>query len=400
MLLTALISFGLFAIIFATYFILVIKSPKTSNYNQTIDEAMNLRLDPSELPKISILVPAWNEEKVIAAKLEDLAAMRYPREKMEVVLIDDFSDDFTSVIGARVMKRLRLPGKIVNNERRIGVNGCYNRGLQESNGDLIVTTDADVMVDHEALMKSVKILSALKDVGGVTARLVPVSSSSTAAARVEAPYRNLYNTMCVAESAIHSTFPGNGPFALVRRLVFAPVPVGYGSSDGNISLGVVRRGLRFVYTPSVFFYEPIPLILGEQIRQKTRRAARMIQSAWANRDMLFKRECGDFGAVVFPLRFLMMMVCPPLFLLGSVSIVAVIAYVSIYASLCVVLFALLGPFLGSRLKLGKASLLYSLGMHQCYLLLGLLLSCRKLSVWKPVERHSVSSRETPTAFKS
>lgn len=374
--------------IFIAYFLAVIKNPKGSEYIHMIDEANRRTLGSNELPRVTILIPAYNEEKVIAAKLRDVAAMQYPRDKLEIILIDDSSTDGTSVIAERMLRELGLPGKVIRNDTRTGVNGCYNRGLQESTGDLIATTDADVTVDHEALLKSVKALAALGDAGGITARMVPVFPAQTTAVRIERPYRDFYDTMSVSESAVHSTFPGYTNFAVVRRSAFSPMPVEYGSSDGNISLGVVRRGQRFLYVPSIVFYEPIVNKLGEQLRQKTRRAARMIQSAWGNKDLLFNRKYGAFGTVIFPLRFMMMIISPLLTLAGFVAVLVSIAYVSIYWLSAIVLLMIV-LYAGSKAGMGGPSLLWSLVLHQCYLLMGLLLATRKRSVWRPVQRGSI-----------
>jgi cellulose synthase/poly-beta-1,6-N-acetylglucosamine synthase-like glycosyltransferase len=391
MLSIALACFLLVAGIFIAYFLLIIRSPRKSEYLRVIDEALSSTLQSVELPQISILIPAHNEEKVVETKLRDVAAMQYPDDRREVLLIDDSSTDDTCMIAKRVFRELRLPGKIIENGTRMGVNGCYNRGLRESTADLIATTDADVTVDHDALLKSIKVLQALKDVGGVTARMVPVSSSRTAAAQVERPYRDFYDTMCIAESAVHSTFPGYTNFALVRRSAFPPMPVEYGSSDGNISLAIVRKGLRFLYVPNIVFYEPIVDKLSEQVRQKARRGARMIQSAWANKDLLFNQKCGVFGTRIFPLRLLMMIVSPLLFLTGCLAILIAMAYVPIYWSSAILLFLLM-LYAGSKAGLPKVGLLWSLFLHQCYLLVGLLLSTRKRSVWRPVQRSSIVER--------
>jgi cellulose synthase/poly-beta-1,6-N-acetylglucosamine synthase-like glycosyltransferase len=390
MLSIALTCFTLVTGIFGAYFLLILRSPRKREYINAIDEAMSRTLQSSDLPKISILIPAYNEEKVLEAKLRDVAAMQYPHDKREVLLIDDSSTDSTCAIAERMFRELALLGKIIKNRERMGVNGCYNKGVRESAGDLIATTDADVMVDHDALMRCVKILGAFVDVGGVTAKMVPVYSSFTTPVRTERSYRDFYNTMLVAESALYSTFPGHGEFTLLRKSAFAPMPAGYGSSDGNISLTIIRKGLRLVCAPNIVFYEPIATRLGEQIRQKTRRAARMIQSGWANRDMLFKREYGNFGVIIFPLRFLMMTICPPLFFLGCVAFVVATAYVSVYLSLSVIWLALLGSFIGNKVKLDKVSLLHSLVVHECYLLIGLLQSGRRRSVWRPVQRSLIT----------
>jgi biofilm PGA synthesis N-glycosyltransferase PgaC len=388
MLSIALACFMLVAGIFGAYFFLIIMSPRRREYLDAIDEAMGRTIQGSDLPKISILIPAYNEEKAVEAKLRDVAAMQYPDDKREVLLIDDSSTDGTCTIAEQVFRELHLPGKIIKNSVRTGVNGCYNRGLQESTGDLIATTDADVTVDHDALLKSIKVLGAFGDVGGITSRMVPFSPAQTAAVQIERPYRDFYDTMCIAESAIHSTFPGYTNFALVRRSVFPIMPLEYGSSDGNISLAIIRRGLRFLYVPSIVFYEPIVGKLGEQVRQKTRRGARMIQSAWANKDLLFNGQCGAFGTIIFPLRLLMMIVSPLLSLIGGVAVLVAAAHVSVYWSFVMLLF-LFTLYVGSKAGLGKLSLLWSLVVHQCYLLVGLVLAARIRSVWRPVQRSSI-----------
>lgn len=201
-------------------------------------------------------------------------------------------------------------------ESRTGVNGCYNRGFNEAKGAFIVTTDADVTVDHDALLKSIKVIENLPNIGGVTSRMEMVSSGQTNAAMIETPYRDFYDRMSVTESAIHSTFPGYTNFAMIRRSAFPTMPLDYGSTDGNISLAIVRKGLRYICVPSIIFREPIVVKVKEQLRQKTRRAARQIQAAFSNLDLLFSQRSGMFGRLIFPLR-LLMMISPLFFVAGS-----------------------------------------------------------------------------------
>lgn len=386
----ASICFTILAGVFAAYFFLVIQSPKRFTYLQAVEDAIGRTIDANGLPKISIVVPAYDEEEVIGAKLRDLAAMQYPRDKLEVILIDDFSTDHTSVIAEQMFRELGLPGKIIKNTEKIGVNGSYNIGVRESAGELVATTDADVMVDHQALISGVKVLYGLRDVGGVTGKMVPVHSGWSTTVRTERSYRDFYNAMLVAESALYSTFPGYGEFTLLRKSAFVPMPVGYGSSDSNISLAIIRKGLRFLCVPSIAFYEPIATTFGEQLRQKTRRAARMIQGGWANRDMLLRERYGDFGRRIFPLRFLMMTVCPLLFLVGSIAVVVADGFMGL--PFIVLLVTLLLSYIGGKIRPGNIGLLYSLVVHQCYLLVGLLLSGRRGSVWRPIQRVSVIRR--------
>jgi hypothetical protein len=144
--------------------------------------------------------------------------------------------------------------------------------------------------------------------------------------------------------------------------------------------------LRFLYVPAVVFYEGVATSIREQMRQKTRRAARMIQSALANRDMVFRRQFGTFGTRILPLRFLMMLFCPPALLVGSVCLVIAALYAPMGWPLVASLLILAASYVGGRLGGSRLGLLYSLLLHQYYLLAGLVLSTRKYSTWRPVER--------------
>lgn len=383
----ALVCFAVLTAIFATYFLCILRNKKKNGYLRAINEAINKPLLNDDLPKISILIPAYNEEKVIEAKLKDIAAMQYPQSKREVLVIDDCSTDATRLVAERAFRELDLIGKVVWNSERLGVNGCYNTGRQESTGDLIATTDADVMVDHDALIKAVKVLDSLRDVGSLFARMMPMSAAQTAAVNIEDSYRNLWDEMFIAESAIHSTFPGYTNFSLTWRSLFPTMSLDYGSSDGNIAFAVIRKGFRYVCVPSILFYEQIAESFPEQVRQKTRRAARIIQSATANKDMLFGSKYGTFGTFIFPLRMLLL-ISPLVSVLGCIALLAALAYVSIYSDLVLVL-VLLASYIGDRLGIGKVRLLWSLVVHQCYLLAGLFLSIKKRGVWSPVQRSSI-----------
>jgi cellulose synthase/poly-beta-1,6-N-acetylglucosamine synthase-like glycosyltransferase len=187
--------------------------------------------------------------------------------------------------------------------------------------------------------------------------------------------------MLTAESAIHSTFPGYGGFALLKRSCFSPIPVQSGSTDGNISLSIIKKGFRFIYVPHIVFYETIPHTLREQRKQKARRATRMIQSALMHRNILFRRESGEFGKKIFPLRLAMLTLCPVLMVVGLVSaFLAVLAFLPILA-VSLAFAASLLLYVGAKLNISLLNSLASLFIHQLYLLLGLFSAGRRTSTW-------------------
>lgn len=386
MLIIASSCFMTMAAILASYYSAVLRNPKKTQYLRDLDEVMKRTLSADELPKVTVLMAMNNEETVIHEKLADIVAMEYPHEKLEVILVDDLSTDSTVALAEKYFTELGLRGEIIKNKKRVGINECFNIGFEHSTGDLIATTGADLIVDRRAILEALKVLKIMKDVGGVSGKPTPISRNSASTLQVEKSYRDFYDSMCVAESAIHSTFPGYTGFALIDRSAFAPIPAEYGSTDGNLSLAIIRRGLRFVCVPNVVFYEKVADTLSEQMRQKTRRASRIIQSALANRDILFRKECGAFGSVIFPLRLLMITLAPLLFLVGSICALMAVAYVSIYGSLLLMLLVVLAGYVGSKVKLGRLSLLHSLSVHECYLLIGLLLSGGRRGIWSHNQR--------------
>ena len=191
-------------VIYGLYSLVDLETSKKRQYQKFIADNLEKNLDVRELPNVSILVPAHNEEEVIINKFHNIADFDYPHEKLETILIDDCSEDKTYDTPERIMTELNLTGKVLRNSRRLGVNGAYNRGMAEIKGDLVLMTDADVIIEPDALMKGVKILMNVEDIGGITGRMVPISSNDSAAVTVENLYRKFYDQMSIAESAIDS----------------------------------------------------------------------------------------------------------------------------------------------------------------------------------------------------
>lgn len=388
----ALICFSLLIIIYGLYFLLVINTPKKEKYLKLIENALKKEVSLQQLPNVSILVPAYNEEEAISRKLRNLAALDYPHEKIEVILVDDCSTDKTVKIASQILNKLDLHGKILENNTRIGVNESYNRGFAECKGDFILFTDADVIIDNDALIKGVKIFGYSQELGGITGKMVPVSSDMTAAVLIENSYRSFFDSMSVSESSIHSTFPGYTCFTLLKKSAFSPLPPHHGSSDGNISLATIRKGLKFLYVPTILFYEPISLRVTEQRRQKIRRASRLIQATLANKDMLFRGNYASFGKTIFPLRFAMMMLSPILLILGLTAMLLGAIYVSVTLASSLTILFLTCVFLGTKSKVRKLNMFSSFVIHQFYLLVGLVFSQKRVAVWRPAERSQMNSK--------
>jgi cellulose synthase/poly-beta-1,6-N-acetylglucosamine synthase-like glycosyltransferase len=171
-----------------------------------------------------------------------------------------------------------------------------------------------------------------------------------------------------------------------RSLVHASIPVPYGSSDGNIAMNVVKSGKRLLYVPDAVILEPVPDTVGQQQLQKVRRARRLIQVFLHNLDVVGNGAYGRFGTVVFPLKFLIHVVCPLVAVLGLAAITVGVVLSGVFwiqMGFAAVL-ALLGGLLLAWPRMRR--FLLSFIFHQAYLLAGLFSSFRKSVFWKTIER--------------
>ncbi|MFJ6409853.1 glycosyltransferase [Streptomyces hydrogenans] len=128
---------------------------------------------PPYLPRTAVLIPAWNEAPVLASSVEGLLRMRYPRDRLRVVVVDDASTDATPEVMGELMAR--HPGQVVHLRREDGGQGkahTLNHGLAHVLGDdwaeAVLVMDADVVFDRDALLRMTRHL-ADPGVGAVTA---------------------------------------------------------------------------------------------------------------------------------------------------------------------------------------------------------------------------------------
>src|SRR5512137_19665 len=102
-------------------------------------------------PKISIIISAYNEELVIEKRIANIQECHYPRENIEIILVDDCSSDNTKNLAKLYLERSGIPYYLIANTERLGTNRSYNSALTKAQYPIIVTTDADVFFEPDAL---------------------------------------------------------------------------------------------------------------------------------------------------------------------------------------------------------------------------------------------------------
>jgi len=214
--------------------------------------------DPNYRPKVSIIVPTYNEAGLIRGKLDDIASQDYPRELMEVVVVDSASTDGTPNIVREWLGSHRDVRVILIEEGvRRGKAHALNRALEAAMGDVVVITDVDSTWPSRDTLANA--LSWFSDplVGAVTCLKVPAGGFTG----VERGYRDYYNVVRLGESKRFSTPIFHGELAAFRRDLLVKLdgfPVDIGADDSHTATLIAISGFRAIAVDNALCTELVP----------------------------------------------------------------------------------------------------------------------------------------------
>jgi cellulose synthase/poly-beta-1,6-N-acetylglucosamine synthase-like glycosyltransferase len=233
--------------------------------------ALLARLRPRRLrkddiqPAVAVIVAAYNEETVIARRLENLLALDYPADRLRIVVTSDASSDRTEEIAAG------FPGvQVIRNERG-GKVAAQDRAVRETDSEIVAFSDANATWAPDALRQLVRPF-ADPDVAYVCGQLRILRADGS---NREGLYWRYEMSVRAAESALGSVTGGNGSIYAVRRSDYAEVDPRFGH-DLSLPYLMVQRGRRAVYEPAAHAFEkPTP-----SNETEYRRKVRMFEHCW------------------------------------------------------------------------------------------------------------------------
>ena len=249
-----------------------------------------LKIDNAFEPNISILVPVHNEERNIESKLENIRSVSYPKQKMEIILADDASDDQTLLIAENFIKKnpeLRI--KIVKQIKHEGKSAALNKALLSTTNNIVVVTDADTTWPMDLLEKSMPYLSDSK-IGAITCKGVNTNSDQSWITKAEKSYLGFANLIRLGESKVYSTIKFEGGFCAYKKGTFDEFDRETGADDSGTALKVIQNNYRTILIPEVLFYTTFATDFRGKIRTKIRRATQLM-SLWIKcLDLLTKKQ--------------------------------------------------------------------------------------------------------------
>ena len=217
------------------------------------------------LPSVSLVMAAYNEEKVLQEKLDNSLALDYPKDRLEIVVASDGSTDQTNAIARTYASR----GVILHEvEPRGGKTRALNQTIPHTRGEILVLSDANTMYHPDAIRKLVRHF-ADPSVGAVSGDVRLVNTAERHA-ESEGLYYQYERWLQSLESRTGSIIGADGAMYAVARTAFRPPSNMIILDDFVTSMTVARLGYRVVYDPEAVASEDGTLSSAEEFRRKIR----------------------------------------------------------------------------------------------------------------------------------
>jgi cellulose synthase/poly-beta-1,6-N-acetylglucosamine synthase-like glycosyltransferase len=236
---------------------------------------------------LSILIAAYNEEKVIKDRIENLAEQNYDFEKVEVFVGSDNSKDKTDEILLELSQKFKWL-KFFSYKQRGGKAGVLNKLINEAKNEIIVFTDANTIFDKDVLKNLVKYFDN-NDIGGVCGKLILKSEDSDD--NEESRYWSYETMIKQVEGDLGISIAANGGIFAIRKELYTQIPTEKAVTDDLfLSLKVLSKGYKFAYASDARAYENTANSLNEEMQRKIRFSATNFQTLLACKDLLFHKN--------------------------------------------------------------------------------------------------------------
>lgn len=241
--------------------------------------------EPGRWPAVTVQAPVFNELHVVERLIHALVALDYPRDQLQIQVLDDSTDETTTLITA-CLERYRAEGfavELVHRQRRPGFKaGALAAALPQATGEIIAIFDADFVPAPDFLRRTVPTLVADEQVGFLQTRWSHLNASYSPLARAQALALDGH---FVVEQTVRQRsgwfFGFNGTAGLWRRQCIEDAG-GWQTDtlceDLDLSYRAQLRGWRGIYLPDVDAPAEIPPQLAALKRQQSRWATGSIQT--------------------------------------------------------------------------------------------------------------------------
>src|SRR5262245_8770295 len=224
-----------------------------------------IQKDATTTPSVTLFIPAYNEADVISRKLHNSLALEYPADHLQIVVVDDGSDDGT----ADIVREFANQGVVLLRQRvRQGKISAINRAFEYAQSDIVVLSDASPNYEAHALEYIVQPF-ADPHVGVAVGKLA-LWDAENAVAKPAGLYWKYETALRRWESETGSTVAVHGNMFAVRRRAFRPLSANTINDEFSIAMEVIRQGYRVIYEPRAVSYDSASSKMEEEFSRRAR----------------------------------------------------------------------------------------------------------------------------------
>lgn len=344
-------------------------------------------------PSLTIIIAAYNEEKIINDKIKNTIELDYPQDKLEIIVASDASTDSTNEIVKKYekaendMNRSRVVLNL-QTERKGKSTILNDTVLRVAKGEIVIFTDATTFLKEDAIKKLVRNFSDVS-IGAVCGKLSFVNQEDSSISKNEGFYWRYEEFLRKNESQIGVLPFVSGAFYGIRKHLYTPVKEGL--PDDSVSpLSVYKNGYRVVFEEEAIAYEEMASTTEGEFRIKSRGAVRELGAILSFKELLNPFKYPMLSWVLFSHRLLRWSV--GFFLIGIflTNLMLLSSYIYRITLWCQIVFyslALIGYLFTKGLRNWK---IFALPFYFCLVNIAAMwgiiqfLFGKKTSVWEPV----------------
>ncbi|MBI2135104.1 glycosyltransferase family 2 protein [Candidatus Woesearchaeota archaeon] len=254
-----------------------------------------------KLPFVSIVIPAFNEEKKIRPTVKSVLELEYPRDKYEIIVVNDGSTDKTQEITKSIINEYKSHDIKLISQTNKGKGAALNKGLRKAKGEYFICLDADSYVSRDALSKTLPHFTNEKIAAVLP--LLKVSNPKTLLQKMqwlEYIVNMFYKELMGKLDCVHVA---PGPFSIYRKSILGKIG-GFDeknlTEDLEITLRLQKHNYRIVQLLNTDVYTIAPSSFRELYRQRNRWYKGSVMNVITYRRMMFNKNYGDFGIIQMP----------------------------------------------------------------------------------------------------
>jgi len=273
-------------------------------------------LEESEVPSVSLLIPAFNEEATLLQKIRNLREMDYPPEKVQIVFVSDGSTDRTN----EILKAVTDPNiEAIFLPHRSGKAVALNQAVLRARHEILAFSDASTLFASDTLRKLSRHFSDGR-VGAVCGALRFQASAESQ--QTEGVYWKYESMIRLMETRLGATLTASGAAYAMRRNAYIPLAPGTVLDDFVIPMNARKAGYRVLYDPEAIATDYAP----ESIKGEFTRRVRLATGSFASLMFLLLVPMGAFGRFAFISHKLLRWILPLILCSLLVSNIALLRY--------------------------------------------------------------------------